>query len=106
LASRCIVNNILVVCIAGVGAAFLICLYTDYYRSAGYLEWTITYLGAIWIGTFAGYIRCVSSPLLSPVDFSRKDQLLTGYSSHSFREAGGVAQRDVPPEQEPLLAPV
>lgn len=50
-------NNILVVCIAGVGIAFLVLLYTDYWHSAALMEWTITYLGALWIGTFAGYIR-------------------------------------------------
>jgi hypothetical protein len=95
------VNNILVVCIAGVGIAFLVLLYTDYWHSAGLMEWTITYLGALWIGTFAGYIRYADT--LTFV-FSLLLARLTLVSR--FREAGGVAQRDAVPEQQPLLAPV
>lgn len=52
-------NNFLVLCIAAVGIAFLVFLYTDYYHRAALFEWTITYLGSIWLGTFAGYIRYV-----------------------------------------------
>lgn len=76
----CIVNNFLVLCITGFGVAFLVLLYTDYWHSAALMEWIITYLGSIWIGTFAGYIR--------------------------FREAGGVANRETSPEHQPLLAPL
>lgn len=90
-------NNVLVVLIAGVGASFMVCLYTDYYRSAGYLEWTITYLGSIWLGTFAGYIWCV---------FLEAPFSVVVLTASRFREAGGVAQRDVEPEQQPLLAPM
>lgn len=78
---RCIVNNVLVLAITGVGVSFLVFLYTDYYRRAGYLEWAITYLGSLWLGTFAGYIR--------------------------FREEGGVARHNTYEDREsqPLLAP-
>ncbi|KAI6778688.1 uncharacterized protein J7T54_007629 [Emericellopsis cladophorae] len=75
----CLVNTVLVLCIAVTGTLFLVFLYTDYYRRAGYLEWTITYLGSLWLGTFAGYIR--------------------------FRERGGVARAHHEPEQQPLLSP-
>ncbi|KFH40811.1 hypothetical protein ACRE_084940 [Hapsidospora chrysogenum ATCC 11550] len=81
----CIANNILVACISGVSVAFLVFLFKDYPGRAGYLEWTITYLGSLWLGTFAGYIR--------------------------FREEGGVAtagaeaDQQIDPEQQPLLDP-
>lgn len=54
-------NNVLVVLITGVGIAFLVLLFTDYFKSAGLMEWTITYLGAFWLITFSGYIRYVQS---------------------------------------------
>lgn len=96
---RCIVNNFLVLCITGFGVAFLVLLYTDYWHSAALMEWIITYLGSIWIGTFAGYIRYVHTESSNP---SRL--LLT--TLYRFREAGGVANRETSPEHQPLLAPV
>lgn len=70
-------------CIAGVGIAFMVLLYTDYYGFAGVLEWTITYLGSLWLGTFAGYIRWdisiikfprgkENNSLTSKIDFVKK----------------------------------
>ncbi|KAM4065843.1 frag1/DRAM/Sfk1 family protein [Hirsutella rhossiliensis] len=53
----CVVNNVLVACVTGVGVSFLVLLYTDNYGRAGIMEWTITYLGSIWPATFTGYVR-------------------------------------------------
>lgn len=58
-------------CIAGVGVAFLVLLYTDYWHSAALMEWTITYLGALWIGTFAGYIRYVDMSHSRPLTYAQ-----------------------------------
>lgn len=92
--SRCIANNILVACITGVGMTFLVFLFTDYHRRAGYLEWTITYLGSLWLGTFAGYIRFVLY----------NNMLSNTLTSKRFREGGGVARAGFDPERQPLLS--
>ena len=50
--------------VAGLG--FVVFLYSGTFRFAGILEWTLTYLGALWLLSFVGYTRCVV--LLDPSD--------------------------------------
>lgn len=100
--SRCIVNNVLVILVTGVGIAFLVLLYTDYYRSAGLMEWIITYLGSFWLCTFAGYIRYATTPL------SNQD-ILDAHENVRFREDANIAKvssgedADANAERQPLL---
>lgn len=96
-------NNVLVLCVTGVGIAFLVLLYTDYYRRAGIMEWIITYLGAFWLATFAGYIRCV---MPNPLETVVRVRVLTDDIWGRFREnTTFVFKVDSDAERQPLLVP-
>ncbi|PSR81731.1 Frag1/DRAM/Sfk1 family-domain-containing protein [Coniella lustricola] len=72
----CLFNNFLVVCQTALGIAFVALLYAGQYRPSGFLEWTLTYLGSFWLGSFVGYTRFreVRRPLAS-VDHERQPLL-------------------------------
>jgi hypothetical protein len=40
-----------------VGIAFTVLLYQSWMRTAGVLEWAMTYVGAFWLLTFVGYLK-------------------------------------------------
>lgn len=48
-------NTLLVVGQFFVGLGFVVFLYAGLFRTAGILEWTLTYLGALWLLSFVGY---------------------------------------------------
>ncbi|KAI0602462.1 hypothetical protein F4775DRAFT_588700 [Biscogniauxia sp. FL1348] len=53
----CIFNTSLVLCQFAVGVTFVTLMYSDQFKSAGILEWCLTYLGSIWLVSFVGYTR-------------------------------------------------
>lgn len=54
---RCLVNTFLVLAQAGIGITFVTLLYMGKYRICGFLEWTLTYIGAFWLLSFVGYTK-------------------------------------------------
>lgn len=54
---RCIVNSALVISMTALSVAFVALLYFGWWRTAGFLEWTITYLGVFWLLSFIGYLE-------------------------------------------------
>ena len=59
-------NTLLVVVQFVIGLSFVVFMYSACFHTAGILEWTLTYLGALWLLSFVGYTRCVV--LLDPSD--------------------------------------
>ncbi|KAG9245454.1 Frag1/DRAM/Sfk1 [Calycina marina] len=56
LREYCVVNTAIQVCELGLGAAFMVLLNKEWYRIAGFLEWTVTILGSFWLLNFIGYL--------------------------------------------------
>lgn len=55
--NRCLFNTFLMLSQTGLGAAFVTMMYRGHFRETGILEWTLSYTGAIWMASFAGYTR-------------------------------------------------
>lgn len=55
--TRCVLNTFLVACQLGISVVFMVLLYSGQNRSAGYLEWTLSYLGSFWLMSFIGYTK-------------------------------------------------
>lgn len=53
----CLFNTLLVFMQFGIGLAFLVMMYSELYRPAGILEWTLTYVGSLWLLSFVGYTK-------------------------------------------------
>ncbi|KAI0002663.1 Frag1/DRAM/Sfk1 [Xylariaceae sp. FL0662B] len=75
----CLFNTLLVLSQFCVGIAFVILMYSSFYKSSGILEWCLTYLGSFWLTSFVGYTM--------------------------FRE-GEEPKIEIIDEREPLLAPL
>ena len=54
---RCVISNILVIVGIGLGVTFTIFLTNYWMRMAGFLEWALTYTGALWLLVFVGYLK-------------------------------------------------
>lgn len=54
---RCLLNTFLVLAQAGIGLAFVILLWKGEYRTCGFLEWTLTYIGSFWLASFVGFTK-------------------------------------------------
>lgn len=54
---RCVINNIFLVLGLVAGVAFNVLLANSWMRTAGILEWALTYTGAFWLLTFVGYLK-------------------------------------------------
>lgn len=54
---RCLLNTFLVLAQAGIGLAFVTLLWKGQYRICGFLEWTLTYIGSFWLGSFVGFTK-------------------------------------------------
>lgn len=57
LHSRCLFNAFLVLSQTALGIAFVYFMYSGRYRIAGFLEWTLCYIGSFWLVSFVGYTR-------------------------------------------------
>ncbi|KAI0136767.1 Frag1/DRAM/Sfk1 [Xylariales sp. AK1849] len=53
----CVVNTALVLCQVAVCISFVALMYNGRYKPAGFLEWTLTYLGSFWLLSFVGYTK-------------------------------------------------
>ncbi|KAJ0115059.1 Frag1/DRAM/Sfk1 family protein [Diaporthe amygdali] len=53
----CLFNTVLVLSQSAVGISFNTFLYMKRYREAGFSEWTLCYLGSLWLVSFVGYTR-------------------------------------------------
>ena len=40
-----------------IGVTFVTFLWMGYFKMAGFLEWTVTFVGAFYILTFIGFVR-------------------------------------------------
>jgi len=58
---RCLASNAWVVIDIAVGVAFTVLVYNSWMRTAGVLEWALTYAGAFWLLTFAGYLKDIAT---------------------------------------------
>ncbi|KAF2835015.1 hypothetical protein M501DRAFT_477228 [Patellaria atrata CBS 101060] len=56
LRTYCMISTVLVLCQVGIGVSFIALLYEGYYRIAGCLEWTETFLGGFYVLTFIGFV--------------------------------------------------
>ncbi|KAG6356408.1 hypothetical protein INS49_015796 [Diaporthe citri] len=52
----CIVNTFLMVIQTALGFSFTVFFWMGRYRAAGFLEWSLCYVGSIWLVSFVGYI--------------------------------------------------
>ncbi|ORY64516.1 Frag1/DRAM/Sfk1 [Pseudomassariella vexata] len=68
----CLLNTGLMICQTGVSIAFVALIYSGHYKSAGFVEWSLTYLGAFWLLSFVGYTRFREG--LDPVPPSEDEQ--------------------------------
>jgi len=57
----CLASNAWVVIDIAVGVAFTVLVYSSWMRTAGILEWALTYAGAFWLLTFAGYLKDIAT---------------------------------------------
>ncbi|KAI1813791.1 hypothetical protein GGS20DRAFT_451904 [Poronia punctata] len=73
----CIFNVALVIAQFVVGVLFVSLMYSGYYHAAGILEWSLTYLGAVWLLSFVGYTRFREGekPWLEDVEGERRPLL-------------------------------
>ncbi|ROV92535.1 hypothetical protein VSDG_06693 [Cytospora chrysosperma] len=53
----CLYNAFLVFSQTALGIAFVYFMYSELYRIAGFLEWTLCYTGSFWLVSFVGYTR-------------------------------------------------
>ncbi|KAK6845342.1 hypothetical protein PG995_015452 [Apiospora arundinis] len=53
----CILNTFLMAFQVAIGLSFVALMYSGRYKPAGFLEWTLTYLGSFWLLSFIGYTR-------------------------------------------------
>jgi hypothetical protein len=54
---RCVISNVLVVIGTTLAVAFNALLACSWMRTAGVLEWALTYSGGFWLLTFVGYLK-------------------------------------------------
>lgn len=52
-------NTFLVIVQTALGFSFTVFLWMGRYRVAGFLEWSLCYVGSVWLTSFVGYVRCV-----------------------------------------------
>ncbi|KAK7948473.1 uncharacterized protein PG986_009359 [Apiospora aurea] len=57
LRTWCLLNTGLMACQVVIGLSFVVLMDSGRYRPAGFLEWTLTYLGSFWLLSFVGYTR-------------------------------------------------
>lgn len=61
--TRYIVNTAIVAVSTILGIAFVVLLINGWFRTAGFFEWTVTYLGSFWLLSFVGFLRFVFAQL-------------------------------------------
>ncbi|POS74267.1 Frag1/DRAM/Sfk1 family protein [Diaporthe helianthi] len=53
----CVFNTFLVVAQTSLGLCFTTFLWMGRFREAGFLEWSLCYVGSVWLASFVGYVR-------------------------------------------------
>ncbi len=54
---RCLLSNACLAVDMSLSIAFTVLLYRYWMRTAGVLEWALTYVGAFWLWSFVGYLK-------------------------------------------------
>lgn len=54
---RCVTSNVLLAIGITLAVAFNVLLARSWMRTAGVLEWALTYIGAFWLLAFIGYLK-------------------------------------------------
>ncbi|KAH6657630.1 Frag1/DRAM/Sfk1 [Truncatella angustata] len=69
-------NTLLMVSQTGVGISFVVFMYSGLYKTAGFLEWTLTYLGCFWLLSFIGYTKFKDEDPKTPSEAERRPLLV------------------------------